>query len=163
MSEEKKYYTKVEIDLCPLCHLPKDLCPYGPNAAKCTKAQTTESKTEEQSNEEKKGESKDEQQPTESKETTKKEVKKGKEQKKVIKIMNVKRNKKQSVTKIVGVLQFGLKQQDVSKFVSKKFSVGANIDKTVGVDCINVQGDFVHEIADILAEQFKIDPANIEC
>ncbi|ELP93131.1 Density-regulated protein, putative [Entamoeba invadens IP1] len=168
---EDKAYTKIVFELCPFCHIPKEYCEFGPNAKKCKKAQaeTEEQAKEVPKEEEPKQEGAVETTPTEAKEPEKeeqKEVKKEQAKKKAthntIKITNVKRNKKQSVTKISGVKAFGLKQQDVSKFISKKFSVGAAIDKTQNIDCINIQGDFVREVADILHDQFKIDLDNIE-
>ena len=159
MSEEIQTYQKVEIEICPFCRIPVEYCAFGPKASKCKNAKAPA--------EPKEGEVKEER---EMKEEVKEEQKEQPEEKKPQKPKNApkiviekgKKNKKFTITKIIGVKQFGLKQQDVSKFMAKKFSVGANIDKTQGVDCINVQGDYVNEIANLMVEQFKIDADDLD-
>ena len=163
MSEETvevQTYQKVEIEICPQCRIPIEYCAFGPKASKCKNAKAPTQPTEQ--TEAAEGEQK------EVKEETKEEViaeekkqTKGKNEKKIV-VEKAKKNKKFTITKIIGVKQFGLKQQDVSKFMAKKFSVGANIDKTQGIDCINVQGEFVDEIANLLVEHFKMNPDDIE-
>lgn len=163
MSEETpiQQYQKVEIEICAMCRIPVEYCAFGPKASKCKNAKaptTTEQPKEGETpvENEQKEEMKEEKPQEEKKQT------KGKNDNKKIIIEKAKKNKKFTITKIVGVKQFGLKQQDVSKFMAKKFSVGANIDKTQGIDCINVQGDYVTEIANLMVEHFKVDRDDLD-
>ena len=159
--QEIEVLKPVEVELCPYCKLPLEYCEYGPNASKCKKAkgegETKEEKKEGEAEKKEEGEAEAEEKKVE----PKKEDKKKKEEK-FITITNVKRNKKQSITKVTGVSLFGLDPKEVAHFIGKKYSVGSNVDKKTGIDCVNVQGDFQADIADILVEHFKVPRQNIK-
>ena len=69
------------------------------------------------------------------------------------------RNKKKTITNVAGLEHYpDVKIPECAKTLGKKFACGASVTKgPTGKDEIDVQGDFSHEIADLLAEKFGVD------
>ena len=88
------------------------------------------------------------------------EKKKKKEKKaKGVTITRTTRNKKKTITNVAGLEHYpDVKIPECAKTLGKKFACGASVTKgPTGKDEIDVQGDFSHEIADLLAEKFGVD------
>ena len=91
----------------------------------------------------------------------KKEGGKKKKEKKAkgVTITRTTRNKKKTITNVAGLEHYPeVKIAECAKTLGKKFACGASVTKgPTGKDEIDVQGDFSHEIADLLAEKFGVD------
>ena len=91
----------------------------------------------------------------------KKESGKKKKEKKAkgVTITRTTRNKKKTITNVAGLEHYPeVKIAECAKTLGKKFACGASVTKgPTGKDEIDVQGDFSHEIADLLAEKFGVD------
>ena len=83
--------------------------------------------------------------------------KKKQKEKPGIKITRENRNKRKYVTMIEGLETFDIKLPAVSKVFSKKLSCGASITKNpMGKKQIDVQGDFVQQILDIIKTTWPV-------
>jgi density-regulated protein DRP1 len=77
-------------------------------------------------------------------------------------VKRVERSKRKCVTVISGLDSVGVKLADAAKVMSKKFSCGASVVKgVVGGDEIDVQGDIVEDVIDLLMNHFKISESSI--
>ncbi|PIA12939.1 RNA binding protein-like protein Tma22 [Coemansia reversa NRRL 1564] len=79
-------------------------------------------------------------------------------------IKRVERNKRKSVTSVYGLHVFGIDLKSTAKMLANHFACGGSVAKNPqGQDEIVVQGDFSHEILDLLVAKFPVIPrANIE-
>lgn len=65
------------------------------------------------------------------------------------------RNKKKCITSVHGLDTFGVKLSEASKLLGKKFACGASVTKNAsGVEQIDMQGDFVHPLAELLLKTY---------
>jgi len=72
-------------------------------------------------------------------------------------VKRVERSKRKCVTVVSGLETVGVKLSDAASIFKKKFSCGASVVKgPLGGDEIDIQGDIVDEVIDLLASHFKI-------
>eukprot|EP00013_Stygamoeba_regulata_P023894 CAMPEP_0177650874 /NCGR_PEP_ID=MMETSP0447-20121125/12201_1 /TAXON_ID=0 /ORGANISM="Stygamoeba regulata, Strain BSH-02190019" /LENGTH=183 /DNA_ID=CAMNT_0019153825 /DNA_START=54 /DNA_END=605 /DNA_ORIENTATION=+ len=71
------------------------------------------------------------------------------------------RNKRKFVTNVAGLEGFGVKHKEASKLFANRFACGASVVKTQQGESIDIQGDVVGDIADLLAEKFSIKESSI--
>lgn len=65
------------------------------------------------------------------------------------------RNKKKCITTITGLESFGIKLSEASKAFGKKFACGASVTKSAaGVEQIDMQGDFLHQLAELIVKTY---------
>jgi len=160
---------------CGVCGLPPEYCEFGPNFEKCKPwliqhcpdlypqlKEGNESEKEQKSGTGKRG----------GKGIVKAEndsdVKimpggkvKVKQEKPLIHVSQVQRNKNKFVTVVSGLDKFGVKLSDASKLFGKKFACGASVVKNNNDEEINVQGDIIDDIIDFMHEKWNIDEDSI--
>ncbi|KAJ1833794.1 Translation machinery-associated protein 22 [Coemansia sp. RSA 2711] len=79
-------------------------------------------------------------------------------------IKRIERSKRKSVTTVFGLDVFGIDLKSTAKMFASHFACGGSVAKNPqGLDEIVVQGDFTHEIQDIILAKFpKVPRENVE-
>ena len=141
----------VEVEYCSLCGCPPEYC----ENAGCKRVKLEK---------EMEGASVSDKPPVDAPAAEGEEKKEGGKKKKEKKakgvtITRTTRNKKKTITNVAGLEHYPeVKIAECAKTLGKKFACGASVTKgPTGKDEIDVQGDFSHEIADLLAEKFGVD------
>jgi density-regulated protein len=66
------------------------------------------------------------------------------------------RNKKKCITTVAGLHLFGVKLSEAAKLFGKKFASGSSVTKNAeGKEQIDVQGDVLDQMAELIVKQFK--------
>jgi len=86
-----------------------------------------------------------------------------KKEKPIVHISRVQRNKRKYVTVVSGLEKFGIKLPEAAKIFAKRFSCGASVVKSPGgtEDEIDVQGDIVDELTELIEEKWEIGEDSI--
>ena len=164
----------LKVSYCGSCGLPPEFCDWGGKKDACTAW-----KLEHAPHLLPGGEAKKAEEPTDGTVPSKRKEKKAKnkeadvqlmpggkkkaKEKPGIKVSRDQRNKRKYVTMIEGLETFDIKLADASKVFSRKLSCGASITKNpMGKKQIDVQGDFVAQIVDIIKSNWpQIDSSLI--
>lgn len=170
----------MEVLYCDVCSLPAEYCEFGPDFEKCKPwliknapelypdlVKEEADKTAEQlegleilGRPTKGGGSTSELRSEEEVKTLPGGKVKKKEKPEVV-VEKVVRNKRKSVTIVKGLEMFGIKLTDASKKFGKKFASGASVVKgPTEKEQVDVQGDFMYEIVDFIAESWKNVPGS---
>lgn len=66
------------------------------------------------------------------------------------------RNKKKCITTVTGLNLFGVEMKEAAKLFGKKFASGSSVTKNAeGKEQIDVQGDVLDQMAELIVKQFK--------
>ncbi|KAH7278480.1 hypothetical protein KP509_38G043600 [Ceratopteris richardii] len=171
----------VEVLYCAVCSLPAEYCEFGPDFEKCKPwliknapelypalVKEESERAAEQLNGldissgpgRTEGSSTSEHKVDEEVKTLPGGKVKKKEKPEVV-VEKVVRNKRKCVTIVKGLDMFGIKLSDASKKFGKKFASGASVVKgPTDKEQIDVQGDFMYDIVDFIAETWKNVPGS---
>ncbi|KAK2963859.1 putative Translation machinery-associated protein 22 [Blattamonas nauphoetae] len=176
-----------QIEYCPICGFPPELCEYGGNYKQCIVwlkenhpelvpefepvDDPMDQPAEEEAKEgEEKGEEKDEDpqpapsdaQPAEEEKEKPKKVKKEKAPPKV-KISVNKRTKRKNLTVLTGLDHFGVKMSDLSKQLAVRYSCSTAVKPLPGGgESIEMQGDYSMDMQEFLMEKLKLKEDDFE-
>jgi density-regulated protein DRP1 len=179
-NEQQTEIQGVKVIYCGICGLPPEYCEYGPSYDKCKTwilencrstlpklveeiekkaADDWKTSTTTSSNQKSEGET---QQKEEVKPAAKAKKTKEKEAPKVYITTNI-RSKKKSVTIVTGLDKFGIKLDTAAKQFRTKLACGASVVKgaTPDLEQIDIQGEFVDEVVQLLKESFQITEDSI--
>eukprot|EP01114_Cavostelium_apophysatum_P022397 TRINITY_DN808_c0_g1_i1.p1 TRINITY_DN808_c0_g1~~TRINITY_DN808_c0_g1_i1.p1 ORF type:complete len:208 (+),score=51.80 TRINITY_DN808_c0_g1_i1:26-625(+) len=168
---------------CGVCGLPPEYCEFGPNFEKCKpwlmkncpglypnleeeeklKAEGGEDKAEgEKEGKSSKRGGKGLVKPDKEGDVQLPGGKVKKQEKPMVRLSRVQRNKKKHITVVMGLEKFGIKLTDASKVFAKRFSCGSAVIKMdAGGEEIDVQGDVLDDMIDFLEEKWQISDDSV--